>query len=96
MLRELVKLLLANWTTFCYVLIILYFGKNQGFTGCVLPIFLFVWVLIEERVFYINIIILLGCTCFILDDCIQSIKYNHYNCLLYVIVRKRLSSSRDI
>jgi hypothetical protein len=50
MIREVSRFLVSKWTKVCYILIILYVLKDDGFTGAILPCMLFVWVMIVERV----------------------------------------------
>lgn len=55
LLRDVGRLMIASWNMICYIMIILYVAKNSGITGIILPILLFVWVLVDERVIFENL-----------------------------------------
>lgn len=49
-LAELIKYTIGNWSTVCFLIIILYFTKNSGITGGILPALMFIWILMDDGV----------------------------------------------
>lgn len=49
-LAGLIKYIIVNWSTVCFIIIILYFSKNSGLTGGILPALMFIWILMDDGV----------------------------------------------